>query len=154
MATPKYKDPKTQKWVELIDIQALKKEILQGDNPVGTIRMQTVNTNPKTYLGFGEWVLWGSGRVPVGVNTQYQEFNEVEKMGGEMTHVLSVSEMPKHRHDMWYRDDAGTRQHDVLVYDGFLNNRRISDAMDDSGDNQPHNNLQPYITCYMFKRIS
>lgn len=37
----------------------------KAENPVGHIRMETTNTNPSTYLGFGTWVLWGSGRVPV-----------------------------------------------------------------------------------------
>lgn len=39
--------------------------VKKAENPVGHIRMETTNTNPSTYLGFGTWVLWGSGRVPV-----------------------------------------------------------------------------------------
>ena len=50
--------------------------------PVGSIKMTVTNTNPSTYLG-GTWSLWGSGRVPVGVNTLQEEFSTVEKTGGE-----------------------------------------------------------------------
>lgn len=60
--------------------------------------MDTENINPSTYLGFGTWVLWGSGRVPVGVDTSQTEFNTVEKTGGEKSHKLTVSEIPSHTH--------------------------------------------------------
>lgn len=32
--------------------------------------MQTTNTNPANYLDFGTWVLWESGRIPVGTSGQ------------------------------------------------------------------------------------
>ena len=46
-------------------LKKIKNEVLKAENPVGHIRMETANTNPVTYLGFGTWVLWGAGRVPV-----------------------------------------------------------------------------------------
>ena len=46
--------------------------------PVGSIKMTVTNTNPSTYLG-RTWSLWGSGRVPVGVDTSQEEFSTVEK---------------------------------------------------------------------------
>ena len=30
--------------------------VKKAENPVGHIRMETTNTNPATYLGFGTWV--------------------------------------------------------------------------------------------------
>ena len=63
----------------------LKQEILQADNPVGCLRLQVANTNPAEYLGFGEWVLWGKGKVPVGVDTDDTDFNTVEKEIGSKT---------------------------------------------------------------------
>ena len=68
-----------------VDIEKLKQEILQADNPVGCLRLQVVNTNPAEYLGFGEWVLWGKGKVPVGVDTDDTDFNTVEKEIGSKT---------------------------------------------------------------------
>lgn len=64
-------DASNAKWAytgSLITEELLKKiknEVLKAENPVGHIRMETANTNPATYLGFGTWVLWGAGRVPV-----------------------------------------------------------------------------------------
>lgn len=64
--------------------------ILESDkrkHPVGTIIMSTSDANPSTYMGFGTWAAWGSGRVPVGVNTGDTDFATVEKTGGAKTHT-------------------------------------------------------------------
>ena len=131
--------------------------ILNKIHPVGTIKMTTVNTNPGTYLP-GTWVAWGSGRVPVGVDTSQTEFNTVEKTGGEKTHQLTVTEMPFHNH--WSGDDA------VGLFQGWGDKSAdgwVNAAHEGTGGNwgtgyeggdQAHNNLQPYITCYMWKRTA
>ena len=65
--------------------------------PVGSIYMSTKSTNPSTYFG-GTWVAWGSGRVPVGINTSDSNFNAVEKTGGASAVTLTASQMPSHTH--------------------------------------------------------
>lgn len=65
--------------------------------PVGSIYLSVKNTNPSTYFG-GTWVAWGSGRVPVGINTSDSNFNTVEKTGGASTVTLTTSQMPSHTH--------------------------------------------------------
>lgn len=65
--------------------------------PVGSIYMSVKSTNPSTYFG-GTWVAWGSGRVPVDINTSDANFNSVEKTGGAATVTLAVSQMPAHTH--------------------------------------------------------
>ena len=120
--------------------------------PVGSIKMTVTNTNPSTYLG-GTWSLWGSGRVPVGIDTSQEEFSTVEKTGGEKTHTLTINEMPSHKHTQNY---VGVKwyQH------GTSGNYDVSSALepyrgtDKTGGDKPHNNLQPYITCYMWKRTA
>ena len=57
-------------------------EIWKKIYPVGSIYFSVNNTNPGTLFG-GTWVAWGSGRVPVGVNSSNDNFNKVEKTGGE-----------------------------------------------------------------------
>lgn len=59
--------------------------------PVGSIYMSVVNTNPASYFG-GTWVAWGSGRVPVGINTADANFNTVEKTGGINGCVVSSTD--------------------------------------------------------------
>ena len=65
--------------------------------PVGSIYMSVSATNPSTYFG-GTWVAWGSGRVPVGINTSDSNFNTVEKTGGASAVTLTASQMPSHTH--------------------------------------------------------
>lgn len=150
----------------LVDLKAYLRDLLY---PVGSIKMTTKNTNPGTYLG-GTWTAWGSGKVPVGVNSSDTDFATVEKTGGEKTHTLTESEMPAHKHGI---NVAGTRLDSngtfrVSAYTqssgGAFWNMAIGkkgeavgthDAnITDTGSNKSHNNLQPYITCYMWKRTA
>ena len=65
--------------------------------PVGSIYLSVSSTNPSTYFG-GTWMAWGSGRVPVGINTSDSNFNAVEKTGGASAVTLTASQMPSHTH--------------------------------------------------------
>lgn len=98
--------------------------------PVGSIYMSVNNTNPTSLFG-GTWVAWGSGRVPVGVNTSDSDFNAVEKTGGakSITFTPSISTTTT---------EGGT--------DGFP---AVSSV---SANQSTVSVLQPYITCYMWKR--
>ena len=60
--------------------------------PIGSIYMSVTNTNPSNSFG-GTWVLWGQGRVPIGVDTSQSEVNSVEKTGGTKisTQIRSIS---------------------------------------------------------------
>lgn len=130
----------------------IKLETLKEENPIGHIRMETTNTNPADYLGFGTWTLWGAGRVPVGVDTTLTEFATVEKTGGEKTHTLSVEEMPTHKHGTGNTYIVGTGSTATLALSTTNSTSAGALITDNAGGGQAHNNLQPYITCYMWKR--
>lgn len=131
---------------------------------IGKIIMDTKNVNPSTYLGFGVWQLWGTGRVPVGVDTTQEEFNEVEKEGGEKTHTLTSSELPDHKHV--FSNGKGNYVYPTVDRSNTTNwgasfssssDYKIAPADEqkmEGTSGKSHNNLQPYITCYMWKRIS
>lgn len=125
--------------------------------PVGSIYMSVNSTNPSTLFG-GTWVEFGKGRTLVGVDTTQTEFDTVEKTGGEKTHTLTVSEMPTHTHNIRGRIDryqgSGTvfrEPYDPNDIDGERDNNISTYS---TGGSQSHNNLQPYITCYMWKRTA
>lgn len=101
----------------------------------------------------GTWVPWGSGRVPVGIDTSQTEFKTVEKTGGAKTHILSVEEIPSHIHSVgtWYNSSTGAWGNAGANNEGTYTEGAI--ATNSTGGNQAHNNMQPYITCYMFKRV-
>lgn len=119
--------------------------------PVGAIYMSTSPTNPALLVG-GTWVAWGSGRVPVGVNTSDSDFNTVEKTGGEKKHRLTISEMPSHSHEIRVMADSTTGA-EPYVKSGENSQETTADTQP-TGGGAAHNNLQPYITCYMFKRTA
>lgn len=122
--------------------------------PVGSIKMTTVNTNPSTYLG-GTWAAWGSGRVPVGVDTAQAEFDTVEATGGEKAHALTENEMPTHSHTLSERKiTTETVSADAVVTGATkaAEGDRLNASTSSVGGNTAHNNLQPFITCYMWKR--
>ena len=121
---------------------------------IGKIIMDTENINPSTYLGFGTWQYWGQGKVPVGVDPNQVEFNTVEKTGGEKTHTLTINELPSHNHSDFVANGQGSGEWGYnFTYDNNTAGQN-SGASGYTGGSQPHNNLQPYITCYMWKRIS
>lgn len=133
--------------------------IIDAFYPVGSIYMSVNSTNPANLFG-GTWVAWGSGRVPVGVNETDSDFNAVEKTGGEKTHVLTLSEMPRHFHTM---DSAVSIKDSIVSNDtglyqgsGAITFTTIGKVVktDEAGEGIGHNNLQPYITCYMWKRTA
>ena len=139
---------------------------LQGLYPVGSIYMSVNSTNPAELFGFGTWEAWGKGKVPVGVDTSDNDFKNVEKIGGEKTHVLTRAELPAERLkvlDGKYLPDrevqaggaAGAGNDwpglQINVNGDSTNAKMVTENM---GSGQAHNNLQPYITCYMWKRTA
>ena len=129
-------------------------------HPVGTIYMTTVSTNPETLYG-GTWAAWGTGRVPVGVNTSDTDFNTANKMGGEKTHTLTVAELPLHDHTIPLYWGTGSAQGERALTQGLDNsNPKMYQGETNrphttvTGNEQAHNNLQPYITCYMWRRLA
>lgn len=82
-------------------------------HPVGDIIMTASSTNPGTIWG-GTWVAWGSGRVPVGVNTSDGNFNTVEKTGGTATINLGHSHtVSSHTHGMSHSHTVNSHTHSV-----------------------------------------
>lgn len=187
-------------------------QVLNLIYPVGAVFMSTVNTNPGTYLG-GTWERWGSGRVPVGVDSSDSDLNSAGKTGGEKTHTLSTAEMPSHSHakGTLATSSAGAHEHNVSgtaasagththkgwnrnVYSGGGNHaalvttgtssssatqkdvassagahehsvsgtaasagnhsHTISGSTASAGSGNAHNNMPPYITCYMWRRTA
>ena len=132
--------------------------------PVGSIYMSVNNVNPSQLFG-GTWQSFGAGRVLVGVDPSQSEFNAVEKIGGAKTVTLNVNQIPAHNHEL--SDKSGYR---YFVRSGIsatgqlkIGNTsqgsttvRMVDDVDttikNSGGGQSHDNLQPYITVYMWKR--
>ena len=186
--------------------------------PIGSIYMSVSSTNPNKLFG-GTWEKWGSGRVPVGIDSSQTEFAASELHGGSKSQNLTVDQLPSHLHSMSHthttpssydsyngnhthttqaktivnpiivsgttlgwthnyfdktkitRDGVGPRADEnlnlnipALTMTTVGEHRHIIPAMTTNsisttntgytGSANAHNNLQPYITCYMWKRIA
>lgn len=158
-------------------------DILAMAYPVGSIYISVVSTNPNTLFGFGTWVAFGAGKTLVGLNSGDTDFDTVEETGGEKAHTLTTSEIPAHDHGSasltggWshHGDEGGSVVRSPYGIVGGTSmsgvyrppNTAISASSSiksmtinaththtSVGGSGSHNNLQPYIVVYMWKRTA
>jgi microcystin-dependent protein len=79
------------------------------------------------------------GKVSIGRDTSDTDFDTLGETGGEKTHTLTVQEMPKHSHGVFYTDTGG--------YGSVarVNASGSQTPTTETGGSQAHNNLQPYL---------
>lgn len=138
------------------DQHVLDSEVINLVYPVGSIYVSTVSTNPGTLFGVGTWAAFGAGRVLVGLDAGQTEFDVVEETGGAKTHVLIEAEMPAHTHSTEVNKagaGGGANQQWVPTDDGVLAQNQQWPT-NSKGSGSAHNNLQPYIVVYMWKRTA
>ena len=123
--------------------------------PVGSVFISVVATNPATLLGFGTWAAFGAGRTIVGRDSGDVNFDTVEETGGAKTHTLVESEMPSHVHTP-QRYPTATGALTGFTVDTSMSGTPASAGPDSAskGGGGAHNNLQPYIVVYMWKRTA
>lgn len=144
---------------------------LVGAYPVGSIYMNaTVATNPATLLGFGTWVAFGAGKVPVGLDASDSDFDTVGETGGRKDSII-----PYHNHTATTTSTDSGHTHNNLRYqrleggtgganfwvDVINTNTGIgyaqitsSTTVANAGESATGKNLQPYIVVYMWKRTA
>lgn len=119
--------------------------------PVGSIYISTASTDPNTLFGFGTWAAFGAGRALVGLDSGDADFDVAEETGGAKTHTLTIAELPAHHHNFGpcgSSADGGTNPDLRSATDV------TSKETADTGSGNAHNNVQPYIVVYMFKRTA
>lgn len=117
--------------------------------PVGSIYMSANETSPETLFG-GTWeqikdtFLLAAGDTYAAGST-----------GGEATHKLTLDEMPNHRHGIANANENGADFAFTPVLLGDMNKGWEGSSFTAyEGGGQAHNNMPPYLTVYMWKRIS
>jgi len=125
--------------------------------PVGAIYISTSGANPSTIFG-GSWTAYAAGRVLVGVNPADSDFNAANKSGGSKTHTLTTNEMPSHTHIHTVRTGRSfsSSTGSAPIVQGSNSTELDSDpeTTSSTGGGAAHNNLQPYMTVYMWKRTA
>lgn len=144
---------------------------LVGAYPVGSIYMNaTVATNPATLLGFGTWVAFGAGKVPVGIDATDSDFNTVEETGGTKDAIIpthnhtaittSTDAGHQHTYTRYSQLQGGTGGSSFWVFSSTQNTgvgyAQITSetTVADAGESATGKNLQPYIVVYMWKRTA
>ncbi len=147
--------------MKINSLDDLRTEIINTIYPVGSIYISVSNVSPSTFLG-GEWERWGNGRSPLGVDetgtfpAMVGKIDSAELTGGEAVHTLTEVEMPKHthkydRHDFWFGEE---HVEGAVIGTTTADGKRVMNTTKSAGSNNPHNNMHPYITCYMWKRTA
>ena len=129
--------------------------------PIGSIYTNaTDGTNPGTLLGFGTWVEFAEGEVPVGRKSSDPDFDVVgsgTNTNGttgakEVTLTAAQSGLPSHSHTLLGGSfdgssgaEPGNSRASDLGQTGTTGGTNASSA---------HTNLQPYIVVYMWKRTA
>lgn len=136
--------------------------------PVGSIYISVSGTSPAWFFG-GTWVRFAQGRVLVGLDEGQTEFDTVEETGGEKAHTLTTAEMPAHAHALGTSisltatgsASGGTTENGGISVAQGGTTGRFTHPVGTGGGNSgsaggdgAHNNLQPYIAVYMWKRTA
>lgn len=127
--------------------------------PVGAIYISVVSTSPATLFG-GTWSAFGAGKVLVGLDSGDTDFDTVEETGGAKTHTLTSAEsgVPAHTHALnteVYIAGGSSQPSSKVVGNATTRTTQISAAANSTANaSSAHNNVQPYIVVYMWKRTA
>lgn len=117
-----------------------------------------------------------SSLVGTDVKVINESFNAAGEIGGESTHTLTQEEMAGHNHHLFStvvnsstfpakdnyanrgKGDDGSTNYEIRADGTYATLALSSNVVEESTGNtvttdQPHNNLQPYITTYIWKRV-
>ena len=124
--------------------------------PVGSIYISAASTSPATLFG-GTWEQIKDTFLLAAGDTY-----TAGATGGEATHTLTVSEMPKHT----IKPNSGTliantekgnsalTSGSAMASAGYLWSKGIETPSIEVGGGQPHNNMPPYLAVYVWKRTA
>lgn len=139
--------------------------------PVGSIYFSVNEVNPGTLFS-GVWERFANGRVLVGVDETQTEFNVVQKTGGHKdlqshSHTFSgtTSIDGNHKHNsIWgyrsifqvgsnNRPDVRESGNSTATSEAGNHSHTFSGTTTNAGTGNS-GNLQPFITCYIWKRTA
>lgn len=123
--------------------------------PIGSIYISTNATSPATLFG-GNW-----DEIHGAFLFANSALHKAGEIGGEEEHVLKEKEIPIHYHDEYVGNDGGDGSVPEGYY-GFTSIACISkntywakgSKTSKAGGGQAHNNMPPYLSVYMWQRVS
>lgn len=119
--------------------------------PIGYLYFSSDSTNPSKYFPGTTWEAFAQGKTLVGVNPDDGDFNVAGKTGGEKTHLLTEKELPP---DTWVSSPNQAGGNDAYSINGALNSGSFWGAHTLLKNQQPVNNLPPYVTVHIWRRVA
>ena len=115
--------------------------------PVGSIYTTVNGINPSTYIG-GTWIRFANGRTLVGAdeNDSVTLMKTANNTGG------STNPLTRHSHDISRVN--GTTQSAIGASINWSDLPNNGGVIQEAGDNTNHNNWQPFVTVYFWKRTA
>lgn len=153
--------------------------LIRSMNPVGSLYFNASdNTNPATLLGFGTWVAFGAGQVPVGYKSGDADFGTIGQTGGQKTVNLQHGHIVNnHGHpiaagstlniltgtgNQIFKITSGPNSGQIQFDNGGGSQTGVQ-VVTSTGDASPGTDqvlsssqsvLSPYITVYIWKRTA
>lgn len=123
--------------------------------PVGSIYISTNATSPATLFG-GQW-----DEIHGAFLFANSALHKAGEIGGEEEHTLTAQEMPAHYHDVYAGNPSGDDS-SPSGYSGWSNVNDLTDKTywvkasktSTAGSGAAHNNMPPYLSVYMWERVS
>ena len=129
--------------------------ILEQVYPIGAIYLSVNNINPSILFGFGTWETI-EDKFLLAAGSQFPAGSE----GGEIEHTLTELEMPAHDHEFdrhqLYRDESIPPSTTTEMEGYGANNKTLpiyTDSTIATGAGEAHNNMPPFLSVYIWKRI-
>lgn len=119
--------------------------------PVGAIYFSANSTSPASLFG-GTWTQL-KDRFLLGAGDTYS----AGSTGGEVTHTLTVAEMPAHRHSFNYPVLCNPTSEKEINHNWGNETSRFQNTSTETknaGGGSAHNNMPPYLTVYMWQRVA
>lgn len=114
--------------------------------------MSVNDIDPTTLFLGTTWEQFAQGKTLIGVDPNDTDFNASQKTGGEKTHRLTGGELPK---GAWVSSEQDTPGgNSAYALNGLFNSGSLWGAHTNLKNQQSMNNLQPYITVYMWVRTA
>lgn len=162
-------DPSEYNWQQLVDqymesklsnytTEKKVREILDAMYPVGSVYITADKNNPGNFIG-GTWEQFGQGRTLIGEGTGNDGSTSMSfaanTTGGEYAHTLSLSEIPSHNHKVPAQEDSSASLHGYNHLKTYSVNEEGNywyTTTSIEGGNNPHNNIQPYLVVFFWRR--
>lgn len=136
-----------------------KNELIDSVFYVGFIITTFNEKNPGEIYGVGTWERFAKGRVLVGAGSGTDENEETRvfeagETGGEYKHTLLEAEMPEHNHSLTNPNIDGKNTNYSIEYKSSAIGFQEALKTSNKGGNKSHNNVQPYVSVYMWIRTA